>query len=145
MKGALPYCVFALTVFVAGALALFHANALATQTSQPQRKSFKAGGLRTFEIVPLETVSETSANASIGDLNGDGHPDCVDQGPSLGGAKPNFFRRRQRKLHSEAASSENNWQQMVEAHSRPLFPREVWNSEWHVHGQSFIPLVRTYS
>ena len=31
----------------------------------------------TFEIVPLETVSETSSNASIGDLNGDGHPDIV--------------------------------------------------------------------
>jgi hypothetical protein len=31
----------------------------------------------TFEIVPLEGVSETSSNASIGDLNGDGHPDIV--------------------------------------------------------------------
>jgi len=31
----------------------------------------------TFEIVTLETVSETSSNASIGDLNGDGHPDIV--------------------------------------------------------------------
>lgn len=31
----------------------------------------------TFKIVPLETVSETSSNASIGDLNGDGHPDIV--------------------------------------------------------------------
>ena len=30
-----------------------------------------------FEIVPLETVSETSSNASIGDLNGDGNPDIV--------------------------------------------------------------------
>jgi hypothetical protein len=30
-----------------------------------------------FEVVPLETVSETSSNASIGDLNGDGHPDIV--------------------------------------------------------------------
>src|ERR1700692_852263 len=30
-----------------------------------------------FEIVPLETVSETSSNASIGDLNGDGSPDIV--------------------------------------------------------------------
>jgi hypothetical protein len=30
-----------------------------------------------FTIVPLETVSETSSNASIGDLNGDGHPDIV--------------------------------------------------------------------
>ena len=30
-----------------------------------------------FQIVPLETVSETSSNASIGDLNGDGKPDIV--------------------------------------------------------------------
>ena len=30
-----------------------------------------------FEVVPLETVSETSSNASIGDLNGDGKPDIV--------------------------------------------------------------------
>lgn len=33
--------------------------------------------LPTFELVPLETVSETSSNASIGDLNGDGHLDIV--------------------------------------------------------------------
>lgn len=32
---------------------------------------------RVFEIVPLETASETSSNASIGDLNGDGNPDIV--------------------------------------------------------------------
>src|SRR5215471_2632781 len=30
-----------------------------------------------FEIVPLETVSETASNASIGDVNGDGNPDIV--------------------------------------------------------------------
>lgn len=30
-----------------------------------------------FEVVPLETVSETSSNASIGNLNGDGKPDIV--------------------------------------------------------------------
>jgi hypothetical protein len=29
--------------------------------------------------------------------------------------------------------------------SRSLFPREVWNNEWYVHGQLFIPLVRTYN
>jgi len=33
--------------------------------------------LRSFQIVPLENVAETSSNASIGDLNGDGHPDIV--------------------------------------------------------------------
>lgn len=42
-----------------------------------QGKSFTFGGFRSFDIVPLETVSETSSNASIGDLNGDGHPDIV--------------------------------------------------------------------
>jgi len=56
---------------------VFHANALAALSSQPPAESVSAGGLRSFEIVPLETVSETSANASIGDLNGDGHPDIV--------------------------------------------------------------------
>jgi len=30
-----------------------------------------------FEVVPLENVSETSSNASIGDLNGDRFPDIV--------------------------------------------------------------------
>ena len=37
------------------------------------------------------------------------------------------------------------WQKMVEDHSRALFPREVWNGQWRVHGQSFIPLERTYT
>lgn len=36
-----------------------------------------AGAERSFQIVPLETVSETSSDASIGDINGDGHPDIV--------------------------------------------------------------------
>lgn len=54
-----------------------HADALGTARDQGAAASFKAGGLRSFDIVPLETVSETSSNASIGDLNGDGHPDIV--------------------------------------------------------------------
>lgn len=33
--------------------------------------------LRSFELVPLETVSETTGNVSIGDVNGDGHLDIV--------------------------------------------------------------------
>src|ERR1017187_4801502 len=39
--------------------------------------AFAAAGIRSFEAVPLESVSETTANASIGDLNGDGIPDIV--------------------------------------------------------------------
>lgn len=34
-------------------------------------------GLRSFDIVSLETVAETSSNASIGDMNGDGCPDIL--------------------------------------------------------------------
>ena len=48
------------------------AIALAAQSGGPP-----AGGLRLFEIVPLEKVSETSSNASIGDVNEDGKPDIV--------------------------------------------------------------------
>jgi FG-GAP-like repeat len=68
--------VFVLTA-LAASWAIFHTNALGKLTSQSQRKSFRAGGLRSFEIVPLETISETSANASVGDLNGDGYLDIV--------------------------------------------------------------------
>lgn len=39
-------------------------------------------------------------------------------------------------------ASKEDWQQMVELHSQPLFPREVWNRDWTIHGQSFIPLIR---
>lgn len=69
------------SVFVLAALAaswaIFHTKALGKLTSGPERESFRDGGLRSFEVVLLETVSETSANASIGDLNGDGYLDIV--------------------------------------------------------------------
>jgi hypothetical protein len=41
-------------------------------------------------------------------------------------------------------TDKDDWQRMVEAHSRSLFSREIWNQEWHVHGHSFIPLIRVY-
>lgn len=40
-------------------------------------RPFASANLPSFEIVPLETASETSSNASIGDLNGDGCPDIL--------------------------------------------------------------------
>jgi hypothetical protein len=57
------------------ALVGLHIGSLHTLANQG--KSFTFGGLRSFEIVPLKTVSETSSNASIGDLNGDGCPDIL--------------------------------------------------------------------
>lgn len=34
-----------------------------------------------------------------------------------------------------------HWQELVFDHSRPLFPDEIWNREWQVNGQSFVPLI----
>ena len=58
--------------FGAAALPVLLAVAVAAQQGAKE-----AGGLRSFEIVPLEKVSETSSNASIGDVNEDGKPDIV--------------------------------------------------------------------
>jgi hypothetical protein len=71
------YFAFTVTALATAGLAVIHAKAPARLGSNSQGESFKFGGLRSFEIVPLETVSETSSNASIGDLNGDGNPDIV--------------------------------------------------------------------
>src|SRR5258707_15899001 len=77
MKRFLLKYALTLAAFAAGATVFLLAGPRAPLTGQSPQESSKAGGLRSFEIVPLETVSETSANASIGDLNGDGHPDIV--------------------------------------------------------------------
>jgi hypothetical protein len=41
-------------------------------------------------------------------------------------------------------ADKQDWEKMVVAHSRPLFPVEIWNHKWLVHEQSFIPLIRVY-
>lgn len=77
MKRTFLRCAWITMALAVAGLMAFYANALAQQKSQTPREPFRAGGLRSFEIVPLETVSETSSNASIGDLNGDGNLDIV--------------------------------------------------------------------
>lgn len=37
----------------------------------------------------------------------------------------------------------DEWEQLVKSHSKALFPAEVWNREWMLHGQPFIPIIRT--
>jgi len=64
------------TACVAGLL-FSHGSARAMPRNHSEGDSSNGAGVRSFEIVPLETVSETSSNASIGDLNGDGIPDIV--------------------------------------------------------------------
>jgi len=66
-----------LAAIAATALVILRVDAVAKRSSQSRSESFKYGGVRSFAIVPLETMSETSSNASIGDLNGDGRPDIV--------------------------------------------------------------------
>ncbi|MGH9734141.1 MAG: FG-GAP repeat domain-containing protein [Candidatus Acidiferrales bacterium] len=69
-------CGFAISVLGALLLPLRHSSASTKQigSSRPQEAPV---ALPSFQTVPLETVSETSSNASIGDLNGDGCPDIV--------------------------------------------------------------------
>jgi hypothetical protein len=35
------------------------------------------------------------------------------------------------------------WEQHVRSHSEPLFPAEIWNQKWTLHGQCFIPIIKT--
>lgn len=35
------------------------------------------------------------------------------------------------------------WEQFVKAHSATLFPPQVWDRRWPVHGQGLIPIIRT--
>jgi hypothetical protein len=77
MKRALLSCALVVGPFAAAGFVVFHARAVAMLSGQTNGESFKADGLRSFEIVPLENVSETSSNASVGDLNSDGHLDIV--------------------------------------------------------------------
>ena len=72
------YNVYLLALVLALGLIELHTNPLAAQSGRPEgSRAIQAAALRFFEIVPLETVSETSSNASIGDINGDGFPDIV--------------------------------------------------------------------
>jgi len=41
-------------------------------------------------------------------------------------------------------ADKEDWERMVQAHSQLLFPRQIWDREWNVHGQPFIPLIRVH-
>ena len=35
------------------------------------------------------------------------------------------------------------WEELVLSHSEPLFSNQVWNKRWTLHGQPFIPLIKS--
>jgi hypothetical protein len=77
MRRTLFYSAFVLAAIAAAGFVMFRPTARQMPAGQFMSESFNTHHLRSFESVPLETVSETSSNASIGDLNSDGHPDIV--------------------------------------------------------------------
>ena len=38
-------------------------------------------------------------------------------------------------------NSHAEWEDLVKAHSEPLFPQKVWNRQWEIHGQPFVPRI----
>ena len=38
-------------------------------------------------------------------------------------------------------SNHAEWESLVKSHSRPLFPDAVWDREWSVNGQPFVPRI----
>lgn len=44
--------------------------------------------------------------------------------------------RKQHPLNSQA-----EWEDIVRSHSQPLVPGEVWNQQWSVNGQIFVPRI----
>ena len=46
---------------------------------------------------------------------------------------------------SNPFADENCWEECVKEHSRPLFPTEVWDRKWTLHGRVFVPCIRPFT
>ena len=42
-----------------------------------------------------------------------------------------------------AFANDGTWTRRVMEHSSTLFPAEIWNRPWDLHGQAFFPLIRS--
>ena len=36
-----------------------------------------------------------------------------------------------------------DWERAVKQHSKPLFPAQTWNQRLTVHGQTFVPIIKS--
>jgi hypothetical protein len=59
----------------------------------------------------------------------------------LGFLNAEEMRRSGKKGRTPFADAQQ-WKDLVTTHSEHLFPREIWNREWKINNQSFIPLIR---
>ncbi len=37
----------------------------------------------------------------------------------------------------------DDWKECVKEHSQPLFPVQIWNQKWTVHGRAFVPCIHS--
>jgi len=54
-----------------------------------------------------------------------------------------FLRAEEMRDKGRSFADHAEWARIVEAHSSPLFPTEVWGRQWTIRGQSFFPLIRS--
>lgn len=54
-----------------------------------------------------------------------------------------FLRAYEMADCGEPFANHGAWEDLVKAHSAPLFPSTVWNRRWSVNGAPFIPLIKS--
>lgn len=47
------------------------------------------------------------------------------------------------EMGTDIFDGHDNWASLVKEHSQPLFHERTWDKEWNVHGQPFVPLIRS--
>ncbi len=54
-----------------------------------------------------------------------------------------FLRAKEMRRGREQTSfnSHAEWEDLVKAHSEPLFPAEVWDGQWVIHDRPFVPRI----
>ncbi len=56
-----------------------------------------------------------------------------------------FLRAAEMQDRGEPFASHSDWQQLVQAHSAPLFQVDPWERRWTCNGNSLVPLIRSAS
>lgn len=54
-----------------------------------------------------------------------------------------FLNADEMKDKGNTFTQHEDWDMHVKSHNKPLFPAEVWNQQWTVNEQAFIPLIKS--